>query len=390
MNKTYIISSDNDKLCRNTEERIHPQQVRRFKKNKRVRDESDSEEETLEDTLKIPEQDLDHTLYDDYTWMYCLARKGKVKATEKSLEARAVYQNRRFITVIVRNFYCSAHSIPYPLIMRGDRVGGFEDKVYLYEEKRLRPDFMDPHSDTPCIDLNELKKWGKKGVIFRDRKDLEVEVVPFELRQGGRIKKFAEDKEVDVEDWTDEGFFGVQKSSVVWRHYSSVHEEFITVEVPAVVGRREDVGGDDGEDGNEDMDTSPGSSGVQLNWGDLMADVEYALDVQKRNAVIAPANLKILRMKDENKKFIREERELPHVIDRMSKLQVFMCLSADYHMTYMNEEKDSDGTVIYGVDEDELEENEDREGNELSRGGGSVFSPYEIREIVRRGMADIF
>ena len=90
-NKTYIMSSDNDELCKNTEERIHPQQVQRFKKNKRVRDKSDSEEETLEDTLKIPEQDLDHTVYDDYTWMYCLARKGRVKETEKSLEARAVY-----------------------------------------------------------------------------------------------------------------------------------------------------------------------------------------------------------------------------------------------------------------------------------------------------------
>ena len=274
--------------------------------------------------------------------------------------------------------------------MRGDGVRGFEDKVFLYEEKRLRPDFMDPHLDTPCIDLNELKKWGKKGVIFGDRKDLEAEMVPFELRQGGRIKKFAEDKKVDVEDWTDEGFFGVQKSSVVWRHYLLVHEEFIPVEVPAVVRKRENVGCEDGEDGNEDVDTSPGSSGVQLNLGDLMADVKYALDVQKRNAVIAQANLEILHMKDENEKFICEGRELPHVIDRMSKLQVFMRLSADYHMTYMNEEKDLDRTVIYGVDQDELEENEDGEGNELSRGGGSIFSPYEIREIVRRGMSDIF
>ena len=69
--------------------------------------------------------------------------------------------------------------------MRGDRVRGFAEKVFLFEEKRLRPDFMDPHLDTPCIDLNKLKKWGKKGVIFGDRRDLEVEVVPFELRQGG-------------------------------------------------------------------------------------------------------------------------------------------------------------------------------------------------------------
>ena len=315
--------------------------------------------------------------------MYCLARKGKVKVTEKSLEARAVYQNRRFIMVIVHNFYCSAHCILYPLIMRGDGVRGFENKVFLYEEKRLKPDFMDPHLDTPCIDVNELNKWGKKGVIFGDRSDLEVEVVPFELRQGGQIKKFAKDKEVDVEDWTDEGFFGVQKSGVISRHYSSVHEEFIPVEVPAVIGNREDAGG---EDGYEDVNTSPGSSGVQFNSGDFLADVEYALDVQKRNAVIAQVNLELLWMRDENNKFVHEGREAPCVIDRMMKLQVFMCMSADYDMQYMYEE--SDGTVLYGGDQDELEENEDRKRNELS--GGSVFSPYEIQDIVRRGMADIF
>ena len=63
-----------------------------------------------------------------------------------------------------------------------------------------------------------------------------------------------------------------------------VHEEFIPIEVPAVQGNRE-------EGGNEEVDTSPGSSGVQLNSSDLLADVEFALDVQKRNRVIAQANL---------------------------------------------------------------------------------------------------
>ena len=87
-NKTYIVSSNNDELCRNTEQRIHLQQVKRFKKNKKIKDDkSESEEETLEDTFKIPEQDLDHIVYDNYTWVYCLAGKGKVKETEKSLKA---------------------------------------------------------------------------------------------------------------------------------------------------------------------------------------------------------------------------------------------------------------------------------------------------------------
>ena len=66
----------------------------------------------MEETLKIPEQDLDHTLYDNYMWMYCLARKGRCKVMEKSLQARAVYHNKRFITVIVRSYYdCACHRV---------------------------------------------------------------------------------------------------------------------------------------------------------------------------------------------------------------------------------------------------------------------------------------
>ena len=66
-----------------------------------------------------------------------------------------------------------------------------------------------------------------------------------------------EDKEVDVEDWTDEGFFSIQKSTVTLRHYSSIHEEFIPEVVPAVKCEREDLGEDSGDDETE---TSPGSS----------------------------------------------------------------------------------------------------------------------------------
>ena len=90
------------------------------------------------------------------------------------------------------------------------------------------------------------------------------------------------------------------------RHYSSIHKEFIPEVVPAVIGNREVFGEED-----DKPKTSPRKSGVQLNLGDLLVDVEYALDVQKRNKVIAQANLELVRMKDENNKFVHEGRELP-------------------------------------------------------------------------------
>ena len=192
--------------------------------------------------------------------------------------------------------------------------------------------------------------------------------------------------EVDVEDWTDEGFFSIQKSAIILRHYLCMHEEFIPKVVPVVVHDRKDFSEDSRDD---EPKISPGSSGVQLNLGDLLADVQFALDVQKRNRVIAQANLELIRMKDKNNKFIREGREPPHVIDRMSKLQVFLTLSADFNLQYMDEEKELDRTVIYGVDEDALMgENEDGKGNELRV--LSVLFPYGICEMVRRGMYDIF
>ena len=128
---------------------------------------------------------------------------------------------------------------------------------------------------------------------------------------------------------------------------------------------------------------------VQLNSGDLVADVEFALDVQKRNRVIAQANLELVCMKDKNDRCICEGMEPPYVIDRMSKLQVFLRMSAGYNLQYMDEEKESDHTVIYGEDEDALMgESENGKGNESRV--LSVFSPYGISEMVRRGMCDIF
>ena len=113
-----------------------------FKKNKKIKDDEDDNDgdpESFRETMQIPEQDLDHTAYDNYTYKYGTLRKGMVDETEKSIQVHAVYRNGRFITCIIRNFYRSACHIPYPLLFHGDGIGGIEGAVFLYTRKHLTP-----------------------------------------------------------------------------------------------------------------------------------------------------------------------------------------------------------------------------------------------------------
>ena len=94
--------SDEDDVCENSGERIHPRQVMTFKKNKQIEDDEndDGDPESFRETMWIPEQDLNHTAYDNYTYKYGTLRKGMVDETEESIRVRAVYRNHRFITCI--------------------------------------------------------------------------------------------------------------------------------------------------------------------------------------------------------------------------------------------------------------------------------------------------
>ena len=70
--------SDEDEVCENSGERIHPRQVIMFKKNKQIQDDEDDDDgepESFKETMQIPEQDLDHTAYDNYTYKYGTLRK---------------------------------------------------------------------------------------------------------------------------------------------------------------------------------------------------------------------------------------------------------------------------------------------------------------------------
>ena len=143
-------------------------------------------------------------------------RKGKVTLMKRSLDVRAVYREKRFLTVLVRNFYLCGRGIPYTVLMRGDGVGGVVGRHFLFEQKRLDLQ-LDSPLEKPWIDLNEIRNWGERGIIFGDRQDRYLDTVPFEVGKGGRVKKFTEDKVVDVIWYTDETNFSELKFQILER-----------------------------------------------------------------------------------------------------------------------------------------------------------------------------
>ena len=178
--------SDTDEVDQNTGERLYPEQIMPFKKNKLGDDKDDEENiEKFEETMNMAEDDLDATLYDNYTWCFRMTRKGADEFTKESFEVRRVYRNRRFITCLVKNFYSAARAIPYPLLVRGNGAGSSAGRVFLYSmHKGMQPNFADCDLQRCCIDLNELLNYGMKGIqygnVLHDK-----EPVPFELGKGG-------------------------------------------------------------------------------------------------------------------------------------------------------------------------------------------------------------
>ena len=168
--------SDADDLDENTGERLHPEQIMPFKKNK-IDEDDDKNTEMFEETMKLDENDLDATLYDNYTWCYRMTRKGADDLRKESFKVRRVYRNRRFITCLVKNFYSAARAIPYPLLVRGNGAGSLVGCVFLHSIKRMHADFHDPHLQNCYIDLNELMNYGTKGTLYGSVSDDKVPVL---------------------------------------------------------------------------------------------------------------------------------------------------------------------------------------------------------------------
>ena len=100
-------------------------------------------------------------------------------------------------------------------------MGGVVGRKFLYEMKRMESDEDSP-LDRPWIDLNELANWGNKGIIYGERLDRFLDTVPFEVGKGGRIKKFGEDKMVDVKMYVDERNFSDVKFQSIEHHRGQI------------------------------------------------------------------------------------------------------------------------------------------------------------------------
>ena len=317
--------SDEDDVCENSGERIHPHQVMTFKKNDQIEDDDDDDDdgkpESFKETMRIPKQELDHTVYDNYTYKYGTLRKGKVDKTNRSMRVCAVYRNCRFITCIIRNFYRSARHIPYPVLFRGDGIGGIEGAIFLYTQKRLTP-VLD--EEAPPIDLNELQNWGRKGVIFGNRENLFQEVVPFELRQGGRIKKYSEDKIVEIEGEEKVDFCDIKVR--IFDCYRMFHKECVILKYPYEKFKEPEPipplpfstvlieGGTSTDDDSESLLTA--YSGGEIGR------INTILYEDQREHVLAQVNFEMVKLAEENVVRVQQGKT-PIPLDNITKLNLF-------------------------------------------------------------------
>ena len=317
----YIELSDADEVDQNTGEHLYPEQIMPFKKNKLDDDEDDEENiETFKETMNITENDLDATLYDNYTWCFRMTRKGVDDKTKESFEVRRVYRNRRFITCLVKNFYSAARAIPYPLLVRGNGAGSSAGCVFLYSmHKGMKQNFDDRDLQRCCIDLNELLNYGTKGIqygnVSRDK-----EVVPFELGKGGRIKIFSQDKTVDVLCYTDEVDFWDIKSRLLLRYRGDYVTELTEI-TPTPVNP---MTGDWYV--KQEVDDSDDESEMEMSRSGVVKDMEQVLYEQERARVLGQVNLELARMQLENERHRRRGLKTFYVLDNTTRLKLFFHL----------------------------------------------------------------
>ena len=359
----YIELSDADEVDQNTGERLYPQQVMPFKKNMLDDDEDDEENiETFEETMNMAENDLDATLYDNYTWCFRMTRKGADNYTKESFEVRRVYRNRRFITCLVKNFFSAARAIPYPLLVRGNGAGSSAGRVFLYStHKGMKPNFNDLDLQRCCIDLNELLNYGTKGIqygnVSRDR-----EPVPFELGRGGRIKTFSQDKTVDVLCYTDEVDFWDIKSRLLQRYRGD-----IVTELTEITPTRVDPMTGDWYV-KQEVDNSDDESEMEMSTSGVVKDMERVLYEEERARVLGQVNLELARLQLENERRRRRGLKTFYVLDNTTRLKLF------FHLTQGDETnafapttirrfgtQDFTATLAYKEQRDMAEEGEDSE-----------------------------
>ena len=270
--------------------------------------------------MKIDENDLNATLYDNYTWCFRMTWKGADELMKESFEVRRVYRNRRFITCLVKNFYLAARAIPYPLLVRGNGAGSLVGHVFLHSIKCMHPDFADPHLQNCCIDLNELMNYGTKGTQYESVSDDKVPV-PFELGKGGRIKKFSQDKTVDVLCYTDNIDFWNIKNRLVL-HYRGDYVTDLMEMTPTPVNPMT---------GNwyvkHEADESDNESEMETSTSGVVKDMERVLYEEERARVLVHMNLELAKLQLENSRSHKRRLKTFYVLDNTTRLKLFFHLT---------------------------------------------------------------
>ena len=216
----------------------------------------------------------------------------------------------------MKHFYRAARQILYPLIFRGDGVGGILSHVFLYKAKRRSPDFTDCHLHGPGIDLQELRNWGCKGVIFGDCNDLDLEVVPFQIKHGGRIKRFGEDKIVDIINNDKMDFCQIKNVRIT--RYNVYWEHVVEKPIAAVIEKAGDQSFKSTDGDDESM--------ITVRSGGEVARIETILEEERWEQVLGQVTLKMARMQLENVECTQKGKDL-FPLDNVTKFNLFFQLS---------------------------------------------------------------
>ena len=179
--------------------------------------------------------------------------------------------------------------------------------------------------ETPPIDLNELQNWGRKGVIFSDRADLYKEGVPFKLRQGGRIKKYSEDKLIDIEGDDELDFCNVKsriidcyrmfyKECVILKY---LYEKFKELGPIPALPLPADVLREPGTSMDDDSESL-----LTVYSGGEVGRINTLLYEDEREHVLVQVNFEMVKLAEENVLRVQQGQNLIP-LDNVTKLNLF-------------------------------------------------------------------
>ena len=187
-----------------------------------------------------------------------------------------------------------------------------------------------------------------------------MDTVPFEVGKGGRIKKFAEDKMVDVEMYGDERNFSDVKFQIIECHRGQIQfadrvssqtegnygidyymiEDACPVEYVSMMWRDMHIA--------EEMD---GTIGTIVE--DVVEDMEKKIEEQDRERVLGQVNLRLAEMQLENMETDKKGERRVHTLDNIMRLNIFFEISGDQHRLSQAQKERDEGRSGSMVEKEE-------------------------------------